>query len=192
MGTTEEALANAEKIGFNTGLFALHPLNKKITLPIYIANFVLMDYGTGAIFGCPAHDQRDLDFANKYNLKVLPVVKPKNVDATKFVIKNEAFIKDGILFNSSFLNNLTVDNAIKKIIKVITKKKLGKKKITFRLKDWGVSRQRYWGCPIPIVYNSKGESIPVKKKDLPILLPDDVDLNVKGNPLEKHPTLEIH
>jgi len=188
IGTTEEALANAEKIGFNTGLFALHPLDKKIKLPIYIANFVLMDYGTGAIFGCPAHDQRDLDFANKYNLKVLPVVKPRNIEATKFVIKSEAYTEDGILFNSSFLNNLTVNQAIKKIIKVITKKKLGKKKITFRLKDWGVSRQRYWGCPIPIVYNKKGDAIPVKKKDLPVLLPDNVDLNTSGNPLEKHPS----
>jgi len=188
IGTTEEALANAEKIGFNTGLFALHPLDKKIKLPIYIANFVLMDYGTGAIFGCPAHDQRDLDFANKYNLKVLPVVKPRNIEATKFAIKSEAYTEDGILFNSSFLNNLTVNQAIKKIIKVITKKKLGKKKITFRLKDWGVSRQRYWGCPIPIVYNKKGDAIPVRKKDLPVLLPDNVDLNTSGNPLEKHPS----
>ncbi len=188
MGTTEEALANAEKIGFNTDLFAIHPLKNKIKLPVYIANFVLMDYGTGAIFGCPAHDQRDLDFANKYKLKVLPVVKPKNMDATKFVIKNEAFIGDGILFNSDFLNNLTVNKAIEKIIKVITKKKLGKKKITFRLKDWGVSRQRYWGCPIPIVYNSKGQAFPVKKKDLPVLLPKDVNLHITGNPLEKHPT----
>ena len=188
MGTTEEALANAEKIGFNTGLFALHPLDKKIKLPIFIANFVLMDYGTGAIFGCPAHDQRDLDFANRYNLKVLPVVKPKNIEASKFVIKNEAFTEDGILFNSNFLDGLTVSKAIEKIIKVITKKKFGKKKITYRLKDWSVSRQRYWGCPIPIVYNKKGNAIPVKKKDLPVLLPDNVDLNITGNPLEKHPT----
>jgi len=188
MGTTEEALANAEKIGFNTGLFALNPLDKKSKLPIYVANFVLMDYGTGAIFGCPAHDQRDLDFANKYNLKILPVVKPKNIQADKFVIKKEAFTEDGILFNSDFLNNLTVNQAIEKIIKVITKKKLGEKKITFRLKDWGVSRQRYWGCPIPIVYNNKGKAIPIKKKDLPVLLPEDVNLNATGNPLEKHPT----
>jgi len=188
MGTTEEALANAEKIGFSTGLFALHPFDKKINLPIYIANFVLMDYGTGAIFGCPAHDQRDLDFANKYKLKVLPVVKPKNMDSNKFVIKNKAFTDDGILFNSNFLNNLSVNQAIEKAIKVITKKKLGNKKITFRLKDWGISRQRYWGCPIPIVYNSKGKALPVKKKDLPVLLPENVDLNTKGNPLEKHST----
>ena len=188
MGTTEEALANAEKIGFSTGIFALHPFMKKTKLPIYFANFVLMDYGTGAIFGCPAHDQRDLDFANKYELKVLPVVKPENVDSNKFTITNEAFTDNGILFNSDFLNNLTVKKAIEKVIKIITKKKLGKKKITFRLKDWGVSRQRYWGCPIPVVYNNKGKAIPVKKADLPILLPEDVDLTVTGNPLEKHAT----
>ncbi len=186
-GTTEEALAIAEKIGFNTNLFATHPLNMKIKLPIYIANFVLMDYGTGAIFGCPAHDQRDLDFANKYKLNVIPVVRPNDSDSTKFKIVNEAYTGDGILFNSDFLNNLTVDKAIEKAIEVITRKKLGEKKITFRLKDWGVSRQRYWGCPIPIVYNQKGEAIPVDKKDLPILLPENVNLNVRGNPLDKHP-----
>ena len=188
MGTTEEALANAEKIGFNTELFAIHPFNNKIKLPIYIANFVLMDYGTGAIFGCPAHDQRDLDFAIKYKLKVLPVVKPKNIDENKFIIKKEAFTEDGILFNSDFLNGLSVNHAIDKIINVITDKKIGNKKITFRLKDWGVSRQRYWGCPIPIVYNKEGKAIPIEKENLPVLLPDNVDLNVSGNPLEKHPT----
>jgi len=187
-GTTEEALAIAEKIGFNTNLFVLHPFKKKIKLPIYVANFVLMDYGTGAIFGCPAHDQRDLDFANKYKLNVLPVVKPNEADPVKFKIDSEAYTEDGILFNSEFLNNLTVNQAIEKAIKVIEEKKIGEKKITFRLKDWGVSRQRYWGCPIPIVYNDKGEAIPVEKKDLPILLPENVDLNVAGNPLEKHPT----
>jgi len=187
-GTTEEALAVAEKIGFNTNLFALHPFKKDCKLPIYIANFVLMDYGTGAIFGCPAHDQRDLDFANKYNLNVLPVVRPSDADPKKFKINNKAYIEDGILFNSDFLDNLTVSQAIEKAIDIITKRNFGEKKITFRLKDWGVSRQRYWGCPIPIVYNQKGEAIPVDKKNLPILLPEDVDLNVKGNPLEKHPT----
>ena len=124
MGTTEEALANAEKIGFNTGLFALHPFQNKMKLPIYVANFVLMDYGTGAIFGCPAHDQRDLDFANKYGLKVLPVVKPKNINNDKFIVKKVAFTEDGILFNSDFLNDLTVDDAIKKIIQIVTKKKI--------------------------------------------------------------------
>ena len=186
MGTTEEALANAEKIGYNTNLFAVHPFEKKTKIPIYIANFVLMDYGTGAIFGCPAHDQRDLDFANKYKLKVLPVVRPENVDAKNFDVKDKAFTEDGILFNSDFLNNLKVSDAIGKIIKIISKKKIGKEKITFRLKDWGISRQRYWGCPIPIVYNNKGKALPVNKKTLPILLPDDVDLNTSGNPLEKH------
>jgi len=188
MGTTEEALANAEKIGFDTKMLAVHPFNKNIKLPIYIANFVLMDYGTGAVFGCPAHDQRDLDFANKYKLNVLPVVKPKNIDSKKFVIKDKAYTEDGVLFNSEFLNDLKVSDAIEKAIEVISNKKLGERKIKFRLKDWGVSRQRYWGCPIPIVYNLKGEAIPVDKKDLPVLLPDDVDLSVIGNPLEKHPT----
>jgi len=187
-GTTEEALAIAEKIGFNTHLFALHPFDKEIKLPIYIANFVLMDYGTGAIFGCPAHDQRDLDFANKYKLKVLPVVRPEEADPLKFKIDSEAYTGEGILFNSDFLNELPVSKAIEKAIDMITKNNIGRKKITFRLKDWGVSRQRYWGCPIPIVYNKKGEAFPVNKKDLPILLPDDVDLNIKGNPLDKHPT----
>ena len=188
MGTTEEALANAEKIGFDTGLFALHPFEKNKKIPIYFANFVLMDYGTGAIFGCPAHDQRDLDFANKYNLKIIPVVKPENKGAKDFTINKKAFTEDGILFNSDFLNNLKVADAIKKVTEIISQKKIGEKKINFRLKDWGVSRQRYWGCPIPIIYNKKGEALPVSKKDLPVLLPDDVDLNVTGNPLEKHPT----
>ncbi len=187
-GTTEEALAIAEKIGYNTGLFAIHPFDNKKKIPIFVANFVLMDYGTGAIFGCPAHDQRDLDFANKYKLDVLPVVKPSKADPKKFKISNEAYTEDGILFNSDFLNNLTVTEAIDKAIEAFRKKNLGEKKITFRLKDWGVSRQRYWGCPIPIVYNKKGEAKPVDKKDLPILLPEKVDLNVNGNPLEKHPT----
>ena len=190
VGTTEEALANAEKIGFNTDLFVEHPFIKGVKLPVYIANFVLMDYGSGAVFGCPAHDQRDLDFANKYKLKVLPVVKPKNskIKEKDIIIKNKAFTEDGILFNSEFLNDLSVPDAIKKIIKVISEKRIGKEKITFRLKDWGVSRQRYWGCPIPIVYNSKGEALTVEKKDLPVLLPDDVDIKAQGNPLDKHPS----
>ena len=188
MGTTEEALANAEKIGFNTKLFVKHPFNDKIDLPVFVANFVLMDYGTGAVFGCPAHDQRDLDFANKYKLKFTPVVKPENINSSEFAIKDKAFTEDGVLFNSDFLNGLTVDKAIDKVIKIISEKKIGEKKITFRLKDWGVSRQRYWGCPIPILYNSEGKAFPVEKKDLPVLLPGDVDLNVVGNPLEKHST----
>jgi leucyl-tRNA synthetase len=187
-GTTEESLAIAEKIGFKTDLFVVHPFKKDIRLPIYIANFVLMDYGTGAIFGCPAQDQRDLDFANKYKLNILPVVKPNKINSEDFKINNDAFTEDGILFNSDFLNNLTVSEAIEKAIEVIEEEEIGKKKITFRLKDWGVSRQRYWGCPIPIVYNQKGEARAVEKKDLPVLLPEKVDLNVNGNPLEKHPS----
>ena len=186
-GTTEEALAIAEKIGFNTNLFAFHPFKKEMKLPIYIANFVLMDYGTGAIFGCPAHDQRDLDFANKYKLNILPVVRPTEADPKKFKIDKEAYTEDGIMFNSDFLNGLTVAKAIEKTIEVLKIKKTGEKKITFRLKDWGVSRQRYWGCPIPIVYNKKGEALPVDRKELPVLLPEKIDLNVTGNPLEKHP-----
>jgi len=186
IGTTEEAMANAEKVGYNTNLFVVHPLDNTNKIPIYIANFVLMDYGTGAIFGCPAHDQRDLDFAIKYNLKVLPVVRPKNIDEKTFVITDKAFTEDGILFNSQFLDNLTVSAAIDRAIDTISEKKIGEKKISFRLKDWGISRQRYWGCPIPIVYNTKGEAIPVEKEKLPILLPDDVDFNSKGNPLDKH------
>jgi len=195
VGTTEEAIANAEKIGFKTQMMAQHPFIKDKQIPVYVANFVLMDYGTGAIFGCPAHDQRDFDFAKKYKLPIIPVVKPKDYEDIKlagghtgFDAEREAYTEDGILFNSDFLNDLPVPKAIEKAIEVITKEKIGEKKITFRLKDWGVSRQRYWGCPIPIVYNQKGEAIPVEKKDLPILLPENVDLNLKGNPLEKHPS----
>jgi len=188
VGTTEEAIANAEKIGFKTPMVAQHPFIKDKQIPVYVANFVLMDYGTGAIFGCPAHDQRDFDFAKKYKLPIIPVVKPERNDDIKFDIEHKAFTEDGIIFNSDFLNNLSVNQAIEKAIEVMTKEKIGEKKITFRLKDWGVSRQRYWGCPIPIVYNQKGEAIPVEKKDLPILLPENVDLNLKGNPLEKHPS----
>ena len=187
-GTTEEALAVAEKVGFNTNLLVLHPFKKDTKLPVYVSNFVLMDYGTGAIFGCPAHDQRDLDFANKYKLNVLPVVRPENTDPEKFKIDNKAYVEDGILFNSDFLNNLKVNKAIEKAIEIIENKNFGVRKVTFRLKDWGVSRQRYWGCPIPILYNKKGEAIPAKKEELPIMLPDDVDLSTTGNPLENHPT----
>ena len=147
MGTTEEALANAEKIGFNTNLSVLHPFNKKIKLPIYIANFVLMDYGTGAIFGCPAHDQRDLDFANKYKLKVIPVVKPKNLDLNKFKIEKEAYTGDGILFNSDFLDNLNVNKAIEKIIKIITKKKNRGKKNYISSKRLGSFETEVLGMP---------------------------------------------
>ena len=182
VGTTEEALALAEKIGFNTDLFADHPFidNKKI--PIYFANFVLMDYGTGAIFGCPAHDQRDYDFATKYKLEIISVVSNKDKHL------KGAYTGTGQIINSDFLNGLSIEEAKNKIVEIIERKKIGKKKITFRLKDWGISRQRYWGCPIPMIYLKDGSVVPVEKNELPIKLPNDVDLKKSGNPLVNHPT----
>ena len=183
-GTTEESIAHAEKIGFKTNIIAINPLDESITVPVYFANFVLMDYGFGAVFGCPAHDQRDLDFANKYNLDVKPVIKPLD-EKGDFTIKNEAYTGGGEIINSKFLNGFKYpENSVIKTIEILEKKKLGKKKINFRLKDWGVSRQRYWGCPIPVAYNSKGEIIKIPKKDLPVALPENINLDVKGNPLE--------
>ena len=187
-GTTEEAMANAEKKGFLTKLFAKHPFIEDKKIPIFVANFVLMDYGTGAIFGCPAHDQRDLDFAKKYNLEIIEVVTDNKDKPKNFKKLNEAYALDGELINSDFLNSLDVLSAKKKIIEKIEKRKKKKKKISFRLKDWGISRQRYWGCPIPMVYLEDGNVIPVDKSELPILLPEDVDLKKSGNPLENHPT----
>ena len=182
-GTTEESIATAEKIGFKTKLLAINPLNPDIKVPVYFANFVLMDYGLGAIFGCPAHDQRDLDFAKKYNLKIIPVVKPDN--NSKFEIKDEAYIGSGIIFNSKFLNGLKAPtDSIEKAIIYLEKNNLGKKKINFRLKDWGISRQRYWGCPIPIMYDEKNNPVKVPKNMLPIELPKITKLENSGNPLE--------
>ena len=182
-GTTEEALANAEKIGFNSNLFVRHPFIKNKKIPIYFANFVLMDYGTGAIFGCPAHDQRDFDFAKKYNLEIIKVVSNGNDNPLE-----EAYVGNGKIINSDFLNDLTVDVAKEKIINEIEKLKIGNKKTLFRLKDWGVSRQRYWGCPIPMIYLEDGSVVPVDKSELPVLLPENIDLKYNGNPLESHPT----
>jgi leucyl-tRNA synthetase len=185
-GTTEEALAIAEKSGFHTGLFAKHPFIKDKKIPIFVANFVLMDYGTGAIFGCPAHDQRDLDFAKKYKLEIIEVVaehKGKNKNFNKI---DKAYALDGTIINSDFLNGLDIDSAKIKAIEIIEKKKIGIKKISFRLKDWGVSRQRYWGCPIPMIYLEDGSVLPVEKDELPIKLPLDVDLKKGGNPLANH------
>ena len=182
-GTTEEALANAEKLGFNTNLFVNHPFIKNKKIPVYFANFVLMDYGTGAIFGCPAHDQRDFDFAKKYGLEVIKVVSD-NIDRDL----DEAYLGTGKIINSDFLNGFDNQVAKDKIIKEIEKKNLGEKKTLFRLKDWGISRQRYWGCPIPIIYLEDGSFKPVDKSELPIMLPDDIDVNSQGNPLENHAT----
>ena len=181
-GTTEEALANADKIGFNTNLFADHPFISGKKIPIYFANFVLMDYGTGAIFGCPAHDQRDYDFATKYNLDIIRVVSDGKNDELK-----EAYVGNGKIVNSEFLNGLQIPDAKEKIINKIEKINIGKRKTLFRLKDWGISRQRYWGCPIPMIYLEDGSVVPVDKSELPILLPKDIDLNSNGNPLETHP-----
>ena len=182
-GTTEEAIANADKFGFNTKLFAKHPYIKDKLLPIYFANFVLMDYGTGAIFGCPAHDQRDFDFANKYGLEIIKVIS----DGNSFDLK-QAYVGNGTIINSSFLNDLDVDQAKIKIINDIEKKNIGKRKTLFRLKDWGVSRQRYWGCPIPMIYLEEGKVVPVDKRELPIRLPDDINLKSQGNPLDSPPS----
>jgi len=188
VGTTEEALAVAEKNGYDTSLFVNHPFIKDKRIPIFVANFVLMDYGTGAIFGCPAHDQRDLDFAKKYNLEIIEVVREHNNKIKNFKNIQEAYTSDGIIINSDFLNGLDVETAKTKAIEAIENKKLGQKKISFRLKDWGVSRQRYWGCPIPMVYLEDGSVVPVEKEELPIRLPEDVDLKKTGNPLANHPT----
>jgi len=182
-GTTEEAIAMGEKIGFKTNLFAINPLNSNQKVPVYFANFVLMDYGFGAVFGCPAHDQRDFDFAKKYNLEIKTVVRPENENQS-FNVSNEAYPGPGVIINSDFLNGFKApDESIIKTIEFLEKKKLGKKQINFRLKDWGVSRQRYWGCPIPIAYDENGKHIAIPKKMLPVKLPEKINLKVKGNPL---------
>ncbi len=185
-GTTEESIANADKIGFKTELIAINPIDEKIKIPVYFANFVLMDYGLGAVFGCPAHDQRDLDFANKYNLTVKTVVTPNKEDLT-FKVKDEAYTGSGFIFNSSFLNGLKCpDDSIIKTIEYLESKNLGKKKINFRLKDWGVSRQRYWGCPIPIMYDENNNPKKIPKEILPVKLPEINKLDETGNPLDKN------
>ena len=182
-GTTEESLANAEKIGFKTDLIALNPFDEKLKVPVFFANFVLMDYGLGAVFGCPAHDQRDLDFARKYNLMVTPVVKP-NLEENNFTINEKAYTEAGFMFNSHFLNGLkSPDESIESAINYLQKNKLGEKKINFRLKDWGISRQRYWGCPIPIMYDENNVPHKIPKKMLPVKLPNIEKLGNTGNPL---------
>ena len=182
-GTTEESIASAEKLGFKTDLIAVNPLDKNMKVPVYFANFVLMDYGLGAVFGCPAHDQRDLDFAKKYNLKITPVVKPeKDKD---FEINNEAYTGEGYLYNSNFLDGLKVPSeSIIKTIEFLEKNNLGKKKTNYRLKDWGISRQRYWGCPIPMAYDENDQPIKIPKDMLPVKLPEIEKLSNTGNPLD--------
>ncbi len=183
-GTTEEAIAVVEKIGFKTDLKAINPLNPKQKVPVYFANFVLMDYGFGAVFGCPAHDQRDFDFAKKYNLEIKTVVRPNDQNDT-FKVEHEAYPGPGVIINSDFLNGLEApEKSVLETIKILEDKKLGKKQINFKLKDWGVSRQRYWGCPIPIAYDKEGKVHPIPKSMLPVKLPENINLNVKGNPLD--------
>ena len=183
-GTTEESIAQAEKIGFKTSLIAINPLDINDKVPVYFANFVLMDYGFGAVFGCPAHDQRDFDFAKKYNLKIKTVVKPKDQN-DEFEVKEEPHTGPGIMINSKFLNKLSVpEKSIFEAIRFLEEKKLGNKKTNYRLKDWGISRQRYWGCPIPIAYDKNNNVVKIPEKELPIKLPENVDLNTKGNPLD--------
>ena len=185
-GTSEEALQTAEKTGFDTGLKAVHPFDPNWELPVYVANFILMDYGAGAIFGCPAHDQRDLDFARKYGLPVIPVVAPEGDPA--FTVGDEAYVGPGLAINSRFLDGLDVDAAKAEVARRLESAGRGERKVNWRLRDWGVSRQRYWGCPIPVVHCDACGIVPERKENLPVALPDDVDFDRPGNPLDRHPT----
>jgi leucyl-tRNA synthetase len=188
VGTSEEAIEKAPKLGFDTGLVVQHPFDPERTLPVWVANFVLMGYGTGAIFGCPAHDQRDIEFARKYGLDVVPVVLPPNADAATFDVQDDAYTGPGTIFHSGFLDGLAIDDAKRMAISKIESQGLGESKVNYRLRDWGVSRQRYWGCPIPIVHCDACGIVPVPAAELPLRLPDDVTFDKPGNPLERHPT----
>ncbi len=192
-GTSLAALETAEKKGINTGIRVKHPLDPSWELPVYVANFVLMEYGTGAIFGCPSGDQRDLDFARKYDLPVVPVVMPKDADAASFAISDTAFTDDGVMINSRFLDGMTTTEAFEEVANRLSSQQLngapqGERKVNFRLRDWGISRQRYWGCPIPVIHCDDCGVVPVPKKDLPVRLPDDVSFDKPGNPLDRHAT----
>ncbi len=193
MGTAQAEIETAEKIGFDTGMRAIHPFDSNWTLPVYVANFILMDYGTGAIFGCPAHDQRDLDFVNKYGLGNTPVVCPPGQDPKTFVITDVAYDGDGTMINSSFLDGMTIEQAKEEVAKRLEKETRGnrpiaQRQVNYRLRDWGISRQRYWGCPIPIIHCEKCGVLPVPENDLPVTLPEDVTFDKPGNPLDRHPT----
>ncbi|WP_421874262.1 leucine--tRNA ligase [Pararhizobium sp.] len=192
-GTSLAALETAEKKGIDTGIRVKHPLDPSWELPVYVANFVLMDYGTGAIFGCPSGDQRDLDFARKYGLPAIAVVMPKDGDAASFTIGDEAYTGDGVMINSRYLDGLTIEEAFEKVSITLEQASIGnapqaERKVNFRLRDWGISRQRYWGCPIPVIHCDDCGVIPVPKADLPVKLPDDVTFDKPGNPLDRHPT----
>jgi leucyl-tRNA synthetase len=187
LGTAEEAIESAEKRGYDTGLKARHPLDPDWELPVFVANFVLMGYGTGAIFGCPAHDQRDLEFARKYGLPVLPVVIPDDADPESFSVGTEAYVGPGRLAHSRFLDGLNIDAAKAEVARRLEEQKQGVAVVQYRLRDWLVSRQRYWGCPIPMVHCPSCGIVPVKDSDLPVLLPDDARFDTPGNPLDHHP-----
>jgi leucyl-tRNA synthetase len=188
LGTSEAVIETAEKRGYRTGLTAVHPFDEHRHVPIYVANFVLMEYGTGAIFGCPAHDQRDLEFARKYRLAVIPVVLPPGADPANFAIGETAYVEDGTLFNSAFLDGLPVAEAKRAAAERLEALGRGGRTTAYRLRDWGVSRQRYWGCPIPIIHCSACGIVPVPEKDLPVRLPEDVSFEIPGNPLDHHPS----
>ncbi len=187
-GTSEAAIERAEKRGVDTGLRVFHPFAAGRTLPVYVANFILMEYGTGAIFGCPAHDQRDLDFARRYGLPVLPVVVPEGADPADFAVGDEAWLGDGRLANSDFLDGMTVEDAKEEIARRCETAATGRREVNYRLRDWGVSRQRYWGCPIPAVHCAGCGIVPVPRGALPVELPGDIDFEAPGNPLDRHPT----
>jgi len=186
-GTSEAAIEMAEKLGCYTGLKATHPFAAQWKLPVYVANFVLMGYGTGAIFGCPAHDQRDLDFARKYGLPVLPVVIPEGADPKAFEVGTEAYTGPGKLANSRFLDGLDVEAAKAEASARIEREGKGARTVQYRLRDWLASRQRAWGCPIPMIHCGRCGIVPVPESDLPVTLPGDLDFTVSGNPLDRHP-----
>ena len=188
LGTSEEAIETAEKKGYDTSVWVEHPFVAGQRLPLYVANFVLMEYGTGAIFGCPGHDQRDLDFARKYALEVVPVVLPPDADAATYELGDEAYLGDGLMINSDFLDGLDVEAAKSAIVERLHEQGDGEREIQYRLRDWGVSRQRYWGCPIPVIHCPDCGVVPVPEAQLPVLLPDDVAFDQPGNPLVHHPT----
>jgi leucyl-tRNA synthetase len=192
-GTAQELVDKAEKLGFDTGMRAVHPFDPDWKLPVYVANFVLMEYGTGAIFGCPAHDQRDLEFSNKYGLGNTPVVCPQGQDPAEFLITDTAYDGDGRLINSRFLDGMTIEQAKEEVARRLEttlqgNQPVAQRQVNFRLRDWGISRQRYWGCPIPIIHCAKCGVVPVPERDLPVTLPDDVTFDRPGNPLDRHPT----